>query len=107
MLLEAKADVDFVGPLDTSPLKLASRFDDMSMMQALIQANADVNKTDKHHSQTPLHAACAIGSTATVSMLLNNNANPDVPDVYGHKPLHYANLRGEEGMVALLNTMTD
>lgn len=53
--------------------------------------SADVNACNLL-GQTPLHLAVMFGHTEIASYLLRRGANPNIQDVFGYLPLHYACL---------------
>ena len=60
-----------------------------------------VNKRNDD-GETRLYRAARSGNIKEVKRLLNNGANPDVPDAHGLTPLHQAAYWGETEIVDLL-----
>jgi len=81
LLLGNGAHPDFTGPETFSardqptPLTLASKHGHLSICDALIQAHANVNKTDARN-YSPLMYASANGQINVVRLLLHHGANP-------------------------------
>ena len=72
-------------------------------LQELIDHGVDVNATDTE-GQTALMVACLKGNENAIVVLLNAGADPDIPDVTGHKCLQNASFGGcgKDIMLAIL-----
>lgn len=77
----------------TTPLMLAARLAIEGMVEALIEANADVNIADEN-GKTALHWAAAVNNVEAVNVLLKNNANRDAQDLKDETPLFLAAREG-------------
>ena len=77
----------------TTPLMLAARMAIEGMVEALIEANADVNIADDM-GKTALHWAAAVNNVDAVNVLLKNNANRDAQDNRDETPLFLAAREG-------------
>ena len=77
----------------TTPLMLAARLAIEGMVEALIEANADVNIADEN-GKTALHWAAAVNNVEAVNVLLKNNANRDAQDCKDETPLFLAAREG-------------
>ena len=87
---------------DVTPLMVASSCGHVDIVDALIQAGADVNKQESYWGLTPLYFAISGGqSTLIVEMLLKNDANPNVI-VNNETPLNVANKTEQETIIELL-----
>jgi len=86
------------------PLGLACFFGQLEAAEYLIKAGASVNSPSRDAlAATPLHFAAIAGHVKIVSLLLSNNADPNVCDQNGLTPLHVAAQRGNlEAIRALL-----
>ena len=60
-----------------------------SRIDERIDAGENVDNAN-HMFGTPLMAAVRFGKTESVAALLARNANPDIPDKIGHRPLPFA-----------------
>ncbi len=78
-------------------LMFAARQGDVAMGRLLVAAGADVNHFSPEYG-SPLVVAAANGHESLSLFLLEQGANPNVEDVWGFTPLHYA-LR--EGIAAI------
>jgi Notch-like protein len=77
----------------TTPLMLAARLAIEGMVEALIEANADVNAADEK-GKTALHWAAAVNNVEAVNVLLKNNANRDAQNSSDETPLFLAAREG-------------
>jgi ankyrin repeat protein len=69
-----------------APLMLAiERFDDLFLLQTLIDKGADVNRLT--NGITPIARATAKNDVQTVALLLRNGADPSIPSTKGELPL--------------------
>uniref|UniRef100_H2YH15 Uncharacterized protein n=1 Tax=Ciona savignyi TaxID=51511 RepID=H2YH15_CIOSA len=64
------------------------------MCLMLLEKGADPNAINKLNGRSALSEACSSGSIATVRKLLQNGANPNVPDKKLHVPIHFAAQMG-------------
>ena len=85
-----------------TPLMVASSCGHVDIVDALIQAGADVNKQESHYGLTPLFFAVEGGkSTSIVEMLLEKVANPNA--IFTNRtPLDVANENEDEAIFELL-----
>ena len=88
--------------LGLTPLMVASSCGHVDMVDALIQAGADVNRQESHWGFTPLFFAVRGGKSFTiVEVLLERNANPNI--IADKKtPLDEANYKNQESISELL-----
>ena len=88
--------------LGLTPLMVASSCGHLDMVDALIQAGADVNRQESHWGFTPLFFAVRGGKSLTiVETLLEGNANPNV--IADKKtPLDDANYKNQASISELL-----
>jgi ankyrin repeat protein len=103
LLLEAGADVDETMKMEVStdliqteapPLIHAAEARDIDMVELLIAHGADVNLPKEGSNETALHVAAWRASPEIITLLLENGADPDLPNTSGARPqsfpLHYA-----------------
>lgn len=80
MLLEAKAQVDGLGPYSVTPLMSACRDGHLDVVHALLEARADMNRMTIRKPQAALHFACSRPSnTPVVAALLAAGAHVIAP----------------------------
>jgi ankyrin repeat protein len=85
-----------------TPLIIASWFGSVDLVHFLIKSGADVSLTDNYQC-TALHRACQSTSTYVVSCLLENGANPNIPNHQGY-PLHISSISGDvDTIITLVN----
>jgi ankyrin repeat protein len=95
--------VNAVSPDGFQPLGLACFFGHPKVAEFLVLHGADVNAAARNTMQVrPLHAAVARRSAATVRMLLERGADPNVRQQAGYTPLHAAAKHGDREIVELL-----
>lgn len=101
LLAARQVDVDARNKQDESPLMMAALKGSLPAVQALIERDADVNKT----GWAPLHYAASAGSaqhTAIIALLLENHAYIDAASPNGTTPLMMAAQYGSAESVKLL-----
>ena len=67
-----------------------------------VAAPSDLINLVDHTAKTALYLACEKGNTKMIRLLLDNNANPDLPDTYGKTPLYTACERGDDAVAKCL-----
>lgn len=84
-----------------APLMLAiERFDDLFLLQTLIDKGADVNRLT--NGITPIARATAKNSVQTVALLLRNGADPSISSTKGELPLLTAVQNNYDVIVGIL-----
>ena len=84
-----------------TPLMLACKEGEMSIVELLLKSNADVNQMNEN-GNTALMAAATSGHEEIVKMLLAYSANPHARGSSRHTALSIAALRGHKEVVTLL-----
>jgi ankyrin repeat protein len=72
------------------PLQWAAAYGYVAIVKALIQAGAEVNKSDEAYHVTPLHVAALNGRKDVAALLLEEGADIDKQDIDGDTPLKFA-----------------
>ncbi len=104
-LLAAGADANvMIYPKDSlTALHLAAKRGDAQLLQALLNAGANIAAQDIN-GQTPLHLAADTGYTESVLILLTANADASAQDKNGKSPLHLAlvndNIQSVDALLA-------
>ena len=75
---------------------------DLPLVEALIQAGADLNFNKDGKSETPLIGAASLGAEDVGLRLLDAGARPELQGLFGETALHWAALLGEDRLVAIL-----
>jgi len=70
------------------------------ILSKLLEKTVNINTLTE--GQTPLSAACKAGHKCVVSLLLENGADPNVPNDFGTTPLHFAVSSGKTEFVRSL-----
>lgn len=87
LLVENGADIMISDETSgASPLYVSIRHDLVPIAQSLISQGADVN-AGIGNGFTPIHLASALGSEASVRLLLENEAHPGILDHMGRSPV--------------------
>jgi ankyrin repeat protein len=85
------------------PLGLACFFGHYETVEYLIKAGASVNSSSNNLLQAaPIQSAAAARHVKIVTLLLNNNADPNVREQGGNTPLHAATQNGDLQMIRSL-----
>jgi ankyrin repeat protein len=92
-LLEHHADVHARSKTGFTPMLFAAQGGDVETAKLLLAARADVNEPTQEYG-SPLVVAAASEHEDLALFLLQRGANPNVTDVYGITPLHYAVQNG-------------
>ena len=82
------ADVEITPQGGYTPLLFAARVGDLASARLLLTQGADVNESN--HDGSPLVIASAGGYEELALLLLEKGADPNLTDVGGVSPLHYA-----------------
>lgn len=92
-----------VSPDGYSPLALAIFFGCAELARVLLARGGDVNAISKNaQGVAPLHAAAARRDTAMVRALLENGADPNLPQASGFTALDSAAFHGDREMAEVL-----
>ena len=75
---------------------------ELPLVDALIEAGANVNFNKNGKSETPLIGAASLGAEDVGLRLLDAGAKPDIRGLFGETALHWAALLGEDRLVARL-----
>jgi hypothetical protein len=75
---------------------------ELPLIAALIEANADLNFQKHGKGDTPLIGAASLGVEDVGIQLLEAGAKPDLRGLFGETALHWAALLGEDRLVAKL-----
>ncbi|KAM9305633.1 BRCA1-associated RING domain protein 1 [Gastrophryne carolinensis] len=87
-----------------TPLHEACNHGHTNVVELLLQYQALVNTTG-YQNDTPLHDAAKNGHAAIVRLLLSNRASPDAVNIFGLRPVDYAET--EEIKLSLLQAQTN
>ncbi|CAG2194238.1 unnamed protein product [Mytilus edulis] len=93
--------LDFSNRYGRTPLLEACKKQNVTIVNLLLKAGANVNKDDAM-CWTPLHEACKVGEKDIVNLLLEKNVNVNACDDRGYSPLLMATQNGCQPIVELL-----
>ncbi|XP_052073385.1 uncharacterized protein LOC127711392 [Mytilus californianus] len=93
--------LDFSNRYGKTPLLEACRVKNVTIVNLLLEAGANVNKDDAKF-WAPLHEACKVGEKDIVNLLLEKNVNINACDDRGYSPLLIASQNGYKSIVELL-----
>lgn len=75
---------------------------ELALVQALIEAGADINFDRDGKSETPLIGAASLGAEDVGLRLLDAGARPEPRGLFGETALHWAAMLGQNRLVARL-----
>lgn len=108
LLLEAKADVNWQGPVGGTALHAVAKGGDVALIRSLLEAKAEMNVAEGKSGITPLHYAAGRASPEIALFLLQHNADIHAKTSGGRTPITFAaQLHGAETIVALLRHNAD
>ena len=84
-----------------TPLMLAIELRNMTVIEALLKANVDVNYQDVESHICALHLACGIGNVALIKKLLEHNGNPYLKSRGGNSALHWLALNNKDDLTCI------
>ncbi|MEE6485606.1 hypothetical protein FKM82_014347 [Ascaphus truei] len=85
----------------STPLHLAAGYNNLEVVEYLLQHGADVNAQDKG-GLIPLHNAASYGHVDVAALLIKFNACVNANDKWAFTPLHEASQKGRTQLCALL-----
>ncbi|KAL3319329.1 hypothetical protein Ciccas_002011 [Cichlidogyrus casuarinus] len=86
---------------NSTPLHLASGYNNLEIVEFLLQNGADANAQDKG-GLIPLHNASSYGHVDVAAMLIHHGTSVNAVDKWGYTPLHEAAQKGRTQLCALL-----
>ncbi|CAH8475125.1 unnamed protein product [Heterobilharzia americana] len=86
---------------NSTPLHLAAGYNNIEVLEFLLDAGADVNAKDKG-GLIPLHNASSYGHVDVAALLIRYGTSVNAVDKWGYTPLHEAAQKGRTQLCALL-----
>lgn len=71
-------------------LHIAANLQVYDICKLLVKGGIDINAQDFDHEFTALHYVVTLGNLDLTKLLLIHDADPNVQDIYGNTPIHYA-----------------
>ncbi len=102
LLIKNKADPNALAKLDGTPLHCAALFNNVKMIELLIQNGAMPDAPDGDMKKRPLHIAAHEGFVPIGEALLKGGANVNAADFMGETALHKAIQRNRAEFVEFL-----
>ena len=101
-LIAQGCKVHYTNKANESPIALATKLENVELVEELVKKpELDVN-TRSHHGKTPLHMVAATGNDEIALVLLHHGANVHLKDTGGSTPLHIACYQGSTSIVELI-----
>src|SRR5215471_1350523 len=93
---------------DSTPLHCAVWKGHLAVVNALLEAGADVNAVNQndHWGNTPLHAAAHANHAAIAEVLIQRGANLDARDTNGRTPLDHTSFHKATAVAKILQQNT-
>ena len=89
LLIDNGADVNNSDSFGNTLLHYAVDRENKDLIELLINAGCDINKTFRHDRDTPLHYACFQKNEKLISTLIQNGADRDIINIYNKTPESY------------------
>uniref|UniRef100_A0A5K3ET97 Poly [ADP-ribose] polymerase n=2 Tax=Mesocestoides corti TaxID=53468 RepID=A0A5K3ET97_MESCO len=86
---------------NSTPLHLAAGYNNLEVVDFLLEAGADVNAHDKG-GLIPLHNASSYGHVDVAALLIRHGTSVNAVDKWGYTPLHEAAQKGRTQLCSLL-----
>ncbi|KAG5449039.1 Poly [ADP-ribose] polymerase tankyrase-1 [Clonorchis sinensis] len=86
---------------NSAPLHLAAGYNNVEVVEFLLESGADVNSKDKG-GLIPLHNASSYGHVDVAALLIRHGTSVNAVDKWGYTPLHEAAQKGRTQLCALL-----
>ena len=102
LLIDNGADVFDFDEEGVSIFDMAITYNNIEMVNYLIEKGINVNSTNRKSGFTPLMAAVSYGRGKIVKILLDNGANKEASDSKGFKAVDFARKMNKKSILELL-----
>ncbi len=102
LLIESGADIFDFDENGVSIFDMSITYNNIEMVQYLIEQSIDVNKTTRKSAFTPLMAAACYGRVEIAKILLKEGANQNAVDIKGFTALDFARKMNKKTILELL-----
>ena len=103
LLMESGADIRDFDDEGVSILDMAITYDNLEMVQYLVEQGIDVNTTSRRSGFTALMAAACYGRSEIAKFLLASGADQSATDSKGFKAVDFARKMNKKSVLALLD----
>jgi len=103
LLIENGADIDDFDDEGVSIFDMAITYDNIDMVNYLLEHDCDVNKTHRRSGFTPLMAAACYGRVEIVKILIQRGANQEAVDSKGFSAIDFARKMNKKSVLELLD----
>ena len=103
LLIENGADIYDFDNEGVSIFDMAITYDNIKMVQYLIEQGIDVNDTKRRSGFTPLMCAACYGRTKIVKLLLERGADKEVKESKGFNATDFARKMNKKSVLVLLD----
>ncbi|MCX6051431.1 MAG: ankyrin repeat domain-containing protein [Campylobacterales bacterium] len=102
LLIDSGADIFDFDDEGVSIFDLAITYNQIALVQYLIEQGVDVNKTSRRSGFTSLMAASCYGRVEIVKMLLEQGVNQHATDIKGFSAVDFARKMNKKSVLELL-----
>ena len=103
LLIDSGADIFDFDEEGVSILDMAITYDNVAMVNYLIENGMDVNQTNRRSGFTSLMAAACYGRVKIVKILLENNVDQTAKDLKGFSAVDFARKMNKKSVLELLD----
>jgi len=103
LLVENGADIFDFDDEGVAIFDMAITYDNMQMVEYLIEKGIDVNNTTRRSKLTPLMVASCYGRVEILKTLLSHNANQEAVDAKGLKAKDFARKMNKKSILEILD----
>lgn len=102
LLIEHGADIYDFDDEGVSIFDMAITYNNLFLVNYIIESGIDVNKTNRRSGFTPLMCAACYGRTEIASLLLENGADKNTLDTRGFSALDFARKMNKKSVLDIL-----
>ena len=103
LLIDSGADIFDFDDEGVSIFDMAITYNNLDMVNYLIEHNVDINKTNRRSGFTSLMAAACYGRAEIAKILIENGANQDAEDLKGFRAVDFARKMNKKSVLELLD----
>jgi len=103
LLIESGADKFDFDDEGVSIFDMAITYNNIEMVEYLIQEGIDINNTNRRSGFTPLMGAACYGRVEIAKILIDNNADQEATDSKGFSAIDFARKMNKKSVLELLN----